>query len=67
MIIREVLENGLVKTYSNAGYYIHGGNPEGDYIEAIDPAEFNREYVETNRIIEPEDVPVIEAEEGGGA
>ena len=67
MIIREILENGLVKTYSNAGYYIHGGNPEGDYVEAIDPLEFNREYVETNRIIEPEDIPVIETEEGGGA
>ena len=27
---------------------IHGGSPEGDYSEAMDPAEFGRVYTETN-------------------
>jgi len=38
----------FVKTYSDAGYYIHGGSPEGDYAEAFDPAEFGRAYIETD-------------------
>ena len=31
---------------------IHGGSPEGDYDEAIDPVEFNRTYTETNIPVE---------------
>lgn len=38
----------FVKTYSDSGYLIHGGSPEGDYAEAIDPAELNRMYTETD-------------------
>jgi len=38
----------FIRTYSDAGLMIHGGSPEGDYDEAIDPAEFNRTYTETN-------------------
>ena len=52
MIIQEILEGNLVRTYSDAGFYIHGGNPEGDYAEAIDPVETNRVYTET-------DIPII--------
>ena len=48
MIVQELLENGLIRTYSDAGFYIYGGMPEGNYIEAIDPVELNREYIETN-------------------
>lgn len=59
MIIQET-ENGLVKTYSNLGVYIHGGFPEGNYAEAIDPVEFGRTYVETDILIEEEEA---EAEE----
>lgn len=59
MIIQET-ENGLVKTYSNLGVYIHGGFPEGNYAEAIDPVEFGRTYVETDIPIEEEEA---EAEE----
>ena len=59
MIIQET-ENGLVKTYSNLGVYIHGGFPEGNYAEAIDPVELGRTYVETDIPIEEEEV---EAEE----
>lgn len=52
MIKTETLENGYIKTYSDEGFYIHGGFPEGDYAQAIDPPEFNRTYTETNRYID---------------
>lgn len=42
----------FVRTYSDSGYYIHGGMPEGDYAEAIDPAELGRTYTETDIPIE---------------
>ena len=57
MIIQEQLENSLVRTYSNRNVYIHGGSPEGNYAEAIDPVSANRVYTET-------DIP-IEEDEGG--
>ena len=52
MIKTETLENGYIKTYSDEGFYIHGGFPEGDYAQAIDPPEFKRTYTETNRYID---------------
>lgn len=52
----ETLENGLVRAYSDAGFMIHGGNPEADYSEAVDPADQNRKYTET-------DIPVIDENE----
>ena len=55
MIVQEQITETLTKTYSDAGYYIHGGEPEGDYIEAIDPTELGRTYTETDIPIEPED------------
>ena len=51
-IIKESKGDGLVKTYSDAGYYIHGGNPDGDYAMAIDPESATRTYTETTRKIE---------------
>ena len=36
----------FVYTYSDAGRYIVGGEPYGEYDEAYDPAEFNRQYTE---------------------
>ena len=42
----------FIRTYSDAGFKIHGGVPEADYDEATDPAEFNRQYTETNIPIE---------------
>ena len=48
----------FVRTYSDAGFYIHGGSPEGDYLEAIDPADLNRTYTETDIPIEEE--PTVE-------
>lgn len=51
MIKTEVLENGSIKTYSDEGFYIHGGFPEGDYVQAIDPPGVNRTYTETDKFI----------------
>lgn len=55
MIIQEQLENNLIKTYSDQGFYIHGGYPEADYAEAIDPISEERAYIETNIPIEQQE------------
>lgn len=59
MIVTEfyrVREDGvrLVRSYSDRGVYIHGGFPEGDYEDAIDPVDAMRTYVETDIPIEDE-------------
>lgn len=46
MVIYENIGNGLVRAYSDNGLLIHGGFPEADYEEAIDPVEKNRTYTE---------------------
>lgn len=56
MVIYEDLQNNLVKSYSDAGFFIRGGFPESDYEEAIDPKSSNRKYVETS-----EKIPQTEA------
>lgn len=38
----------FIRTYSDSGYLIHGGSPEGDYAEALDPSELGRTYTETD-------------------
>lgn len=53
-------EKQYTRTYSDAGMMIHGGMPEGDYDEAVDPAELGRTYVETDIPIESDE---SEAEE----
>lgn len=55
MVKYETLANGFVKAYSDAGYYIHGGNPEGDYTVAVDPESVGRIYKETDIKIETND------------
>lgn len=48
-IVTETYElNGhmFVRTYSDSGRYVVGGNPPGAYTEANDPAELNRQYTE---------------------
>ena len=42
----------FIRTYSDAGMMIHGGVPEADYGEAVDPAELGRVYTETDIPIE---------------
>lgn len=63
MIITETLTIGdkqFIRTYSDTGMMIHGGVPEGDYDEAVDPAELGRVYTETDIPIEGDE---SEAEE----
>lgn len=55
-VVYENLQDNLVKAYSDSGFFIHGGAPENDYIEAIDPKNLNRKYTETSKKI-----PVREA------
>ena len=49
-------EKQFIRTYSDKGMMIHGGMPEADYSEAIDPAELGRTYTET-------DIPIDTDEE----
>lgn len=44
----------FIRTFSDKGVYIHGGSPESDYSEALDPAELGRTYTETDIPIEDE-------------
>ena len=49
MIVQEhffVGERKFIRTYSDAGRYVVGGEPYGEYEEACDPAEFGRTYTE---------------------
>lgn len=52
MIRTELISNTLIRTYSDANVYIRGGNPVGDYAEAVDPISANRAYIETDIPIE---------------
>ena len=52
-------EKQFIRTYSDRGVMIHGGVPEADYSEAIDPAELGRTYTETDTPIEGEDAEEI--------
>ena len=56
MIIRENLTIGgraFVKTYSDLGMMVEREGVR--YSEAIDPAEFGRQYIETDEPVEKED------------
>lgn len=57
MIVQEHFTlNGIdfVKTYSDAGRYVVGGEPEAAYVEATDAVEDGRTYTEGD-LIEGED------------
>lgn len=62
MVKYETLANGFVKAYSDAGYYIHGGNPEGDYTVAVDPESVGRIYKETDIKIETNDATTTDGD-----
>ena len=47
----------LVRTWSDLGMYIHGGYPEADYEESIDPVSMRRVFTETDRPIEDWEEP----------
>lgn len=59
MVKYEEYGDGLVKAYSDEGFYIFGGNPEEEYQEAIDPANQGRTYTETDKKI-PTEIPTLE-------
>ena len=61
MIIQEQISETLVKTYSDRGVMIHGGFPEGDYAEAIDPINMGRTYTETDTPIPSEEISDTDA------
>ena len=56
MIIQEQYSETLIRTFSDSGVLIHGGYPEGDYAEAIDPIDSGRTYTET-------DIPIEQSED----
>ena len=56
MIVQEIINETLVRSYSDRNVYIHGGYPEADYMESIDPIAMNRVFVET-------DIPIPSTEE----
>lgn len=62
MIVQEHFEidgRDFIRTYSDAGRYVVGGEPYGEYTEACDPAELGRTYTE-GELMPPDDA---EAEE----
>ena len=72
MIVQEPIEGtNLVRSYSTLGVYIHGGFPEADYPESIDPVDMHREFVETNipvrEITDAEALAIITGAEYVGA
>lgn len=60
MIVTEELENGMIKTYSNTGHKIRGGNPAGVYDCAIDAKSENRTYTETDEMADAAEVEEAE-------
>lgn len=60
MIKQEILENGLIKTYSDSGKYIIQNETGVEYTEAVDiPNKYT--YTESNKDIEKtEENPNIE-------
>ena len=43
----------FTKTWSDEGRVIVGGNPHGEYTEAIDPTELGRTYIEGDYMEDP--------------
>lgn len=58
-VVYESIEGtSLVRAYSDKGFYIHGGVPEGDYEEAVDPQSENRKYTETDKPIPQQEATI---------
>ena len=60
MVVYEDIGNNMIKAYSDAGFLIHGGSPEADYAEAVDPADMHRTYTETDIPIDADEEPTDE-------
>lgn len=63
MVIYEDLQDGFIKASSDKGFYIHGGCPETDYVEAIDPKNLNRKYTETSKKIQQREATIEDYQE----
>ena len=61
MIIQEQISDTMVRTYSDKGVMIHGGYPEADYSEAVDPISAGRTYTETDIPIPSEEITDTQA------
>lgn len=61
MIIQEQISDTMVRTYSDKGVMIHGGYPEADYSEAVDPISAGRTYTETDIPVPSEEITDIQA------
>ena len=48
----------FTRTYSDAGYMVERDGVR--YSEAVDPAEFNRRYIETDELVEVEELTETE-------
>lgn len=53
-------EKVFVRTWSDKAVKIHGGMPEADYDEAVDPIESGRTYTETDIPIDVDDATAEE-------
>ena len=58
-------EIDMIRTYSDSGFMVHGGFPEADYEEAIDPADQNRTYTETDIPIDSDATEIVDILTGG--
>ena len=63
MIVQHQISDTLVRAYSDKGVKIHGGFPEADYDDAIDPISAHREYAETDIPVDEEEPTVEEKAE----
>ena len=61
MIIQEQISDTMVRIYSDNGVMIHGGYPEADYSEAVDPISAGRTYTETDIPIPSEEITDTQA------
>ena len=59
-MIKQETIGSFIRSYSDKGMKIHGGLPEGDYDEALDPIGLGRTYTETNIPIESDEGTVEE-------
>ena len=63
MIVQQQISETLVRTYSDKGVKVHGGFPEADYDEVVDPISMHREYTETDIPVDAKEPTVEEKAE----
>lgn len=63
MIVQQQISETLVRTYSDKCVKVHGGFPEADYDEVIDPISMHREYTETDIPVDAEEPTVADKAE----